>query len=241
MVCTSLLIIAYLCSQKLHGRPRPFFKAKDGTIKIHRTLPEHTPCAICGTTQTPIWRKGPDNTVICNGCSLISKQTRALDFSHGIEAQPFPSPPQSAHSGSAVYTLNKKTRQRSRGKASLRTTTTLHQKNGRDGGGTHGRSGPKNYAISDVEARKKRDEAVLEFYSGYNSGIGPGGAEVDSGNPHGGPQHCSVHGSYSSCSCTQYYFGLSGGPCDGRPGQPGIVSTTADTLSTVPPEATISQ
>ncbi|KAF9152150.1 hypothetical protein BG015_005703 [Linnemannia schmuckeri] len=64
--------------QKLHGKSRPFFKAKDGTIKIHRTLPEHEPCALCKTTQTPVWRKGPDNSSICNGCSLIARHGKSL-------------------------------------------------------------------------------------------------------------------------------------------------------------------
>ncbi|KAF9190334.1 hypothetical protein BGZ50_000277 [Haplosporangium sp. Z 11] len=67
----------------LHGKPRPFFRTKDGSIKIHRTLPEHSPCAICGTTETPIWRKGPNNSSICNGCSLIAKQTRGALEGHG--------------------------------------------------------------------------------------------------------------------------------------------------------------
>ncbi|KAG9070252.1 hypothetical protein KI688_009587 [Linnemannia hyalina] len=64
--------------QKLHGKARPFFRSKDGTIKIHRTLPEHDPCAFCKTTQTPVWRKGPDNLLICNGCSLIARHGKSL-------------------------------------------------------------------------------------------------------------------------------------------------------------------
>ncbi|KFH65407.1 hypothetical protein MVEG_08885 [Podila verticillata NRRL 6337] len=59
--------------QKLHNRPRPYFKAKDGTIKIHRTLPEHAPCVRCGTSTSPIWRKDENNETICHGCSVISK------------------------------------------------------------------------------------------------------------------------------------------------------------------------
>ncbi|KAF9376231.1 Transcription factor GATA-5 [Podila verticillata] len=63
-----------LCNaQKLHNRPRPYFKAKDGTIKIHRTLPEHAPCVRCGTSTSPIWRKDENNETICHGCSVISK------------------------------------------------------------------------------------------------------------------------------------------------------------------------
>ncbi|KAG0324221.1 Erythroid transcription factor [Dissophora globulifera] len=61
--------------QKLHGKPRPFFKSRDGTIKIHRTLAEHAPCTACGTTKTPVWKRGADNELICLHCSLVAKQT----------------------------------------------------------------------------------------------------------------------------------------------------------------------
>ncbi|KAF9337559.1 Erythroid transcription factor [Podila minutissima] len=64
--------------QKLHNRPRPYFKAKDGTIKIHRTLPEHSPCVRCGTSTSPIWRKNEKNEPVCHGCSVISKHSRAM-------------------------------------------------------------------------------------------------------------------------------------------------------------------
>ncbi|KAF9115865.1 hypothetical protein BGX27_006106 [Mortierella sp. AM989] len=57
----------------LHGKPRPFFKARDGTIKIHRTLPEHLPCTVCGTTRTPVWSKDLNNEMVCFGCNLVSK------------------------------------------------------------------------------------------------------------------------------------------------------------------------
>ncbi|KAG0293013.1 hypothetical protein BGZ96_003416 [Linnemannia gamsii] len=65
--------------QKLHGKPRPFFKAKDGTIKIHRTLPDHDPCELCATTQSPVWKKGPDGSWICNGCNLIARHGGVLN------------------------------------------------------------------------------------------------------------------------------------------------------------------
>ncbi|KAG0089336.1 Erythroid transcription factor [Podila epicladia] len=64
--------------QKLHNRPRPYFKAKDGTIKIHRTLPEHLPCVRCGASTSPIWRKNEKNEPVCHGCSVISKHSRAM-------------------------------------------------------------------------------------------------------------------------------------------------------------------
>ncbi|KAG0195939.1 hypothetical protein BGX33_002326, partial [Mortierella sp. NVP41] len=65
--------------QKLHGKPRPFFRAKDGSLKVHRTLTEHDPCTLCGATQTPVWRRGDNNESICNGCSLIAKHSRVMD------------------------------------------------------------------------------------------------------------------------------------------------------------------
>ncbi|CAO3567633.1 unnamed protein product [Mortierella alpina] len=234
-------------NQKLHGRPRPFFKAKDGTIKIHRTLPDHTPCAICGTTQTPIWRKRPNNTVICNGCSLISKQSRAFEFGHEIEAQqqqqqqqqqPFPSPPQSAHSaGSAVYAPGKKTRQRSRAKGSV--ASAHHHKDDEDDEfGNHKRFRPRHHAITEVEPRTKQDDAAQDFYAGCPSEIGAGtaAAAVNSA-PAGaafnanGPHRCNGHSGYGSCSCS-HYLGVSGGTCrGGRLGQNDIASGTETSSS----------
>ncbi|CAO3563419.1 unnamed protein product [Mortierella alpina] len=62
--------------QKLHGRPRPFFKTKDGVIKIHRTVPEHPPCVKCGTRSTTTWRKDENHKTICNVCMMAAKQNR---------------------------------------------------------------------------------------------------------------------------------------------------------------------
>ncbi|KAF8966536.1 hypothetical protein BGZ46_000340 [Entomortierella lignicola] len=61
---------------KLHGRPRPFYKTKDGTVKIHRTVSEHQPCAMCGTRTAAVWRKGENNESLCNDCSATLKQYR---------------------------------------------------------------------------------------------------------------------------------------------------------------------
>ncbi|KAF9116087.1 hypothetical protein BGX27_004884 [Mortierella sp. AM989] len=63
---------------KLHGRPRPFYKTKDGTVKIHRTVSEHQPCTVCGTRTASIWRKGESNEILCNSCSVASKQYQGL-------------------------------------------------------------------------------------------------------------------------------------------------------------------
>ncbi|KAG0006432.1 hypothetical protein BGZ65_008134 [Modicella reniformis] len=72
------MAFAHCDSQKLHGKPRPFFRAKDGTIKIHRTIPEHAPCATCGSTKTSVWKKGPNNEPICLTCSLTTKHKAAV-------------------------------------------------------------------------------------------------------------------------------------------------------------------
>ncbi|KAG0039196.1 Erythroid transcription factor [Podila clonocystis] len=78
--------------QKLHNRPRPYFKAKDGTIKIHRTLPEHSPCVRCGTSTSPIWRKNEKNEPVCHGCSVISKHSRAIISPGSPQSQAYISP-----------------------------------------------------------------------------------------------------------------------------------------------------
>ncbi|KAF9316142.1 Erythroid transcription factor [Podila horticola] len=78
--------------QKLHNRPRPYFKAKDGTIKIHRTLPEHSPCVHCGTSTSPIWRKSEKNEPVCHGCSVISKHSRAIMSPGSPQPQAYISP-----------------------------------------------------------------------------------------------------------------------------------------------------
>ncbi|KAG0000499.1 hypothetical protein BGZ79_005874 [Entomortierella chlamydospora] len=59
---------------KLHGRPRPFYKTKDGVVKIYRTVSEHLPCTVCGTRTSSVWGKGDNNEVLCNNCSASLKQ-----------------------------------------------------------------------------------------------------------------------------------------------------------------------
>ncbi|KAI8600630.1 GATA binding protein 2, partial [Dissophora ornata] len=59
--------------QKLHGRPRPFFKTKEGAVKIHRGVQDHAPCSRCGTRQAAVWRKGENHEVLCNACSVVLK------------------------------------------------------------------------------------------------------------------------------------------------------------------------
>ncbi|KAK3846003.1 MAG: hypothetical protein J3R72DRAFT_358639, partial [Linnemannia gamsii] len=59
--------------QKLHGKSRPHYMAKDGTIKIQRTIPEHAPCVHCNTRNSPTWKKGPHGEAICHPCSTAMK------------------------------------------------------------------------------------------------------------------------------------------------------------------------
>lgn len=78
--------------QKLHGRPRPFRIADDGTIRVQRTT-NHTGngnghghssnsnsfvaieekiCANCATGDTPLWRRLEQHNY-CNACALFFK------------------------------------------------------------------------------------------------------------------------------------------------------------------------
>ncbi|KAF9919775.1 Transcription factor GATA-5 [Linnemannia zychae] len=63
--------------QKLHGKARPHYLAKDGTIKIQRTIPEHSPCSRCHTRTSPTWKKGPHGEAICHACSTAMRQGRS--------------------------------------------------------------------------------------------------------------------------------------------------------------------
>ncbi|KAI7905341.1 GATA zinc finger-domain-containing protein, partial [Cokeromyces recurvatus] len=37
-----------------------------------------TECANCGTTTTPLWRRGPNGEIICNACGLYLKARNTL-------------------------------------------------------------------------------------------------------------------------------------------------------------------
>lgn len=76
--------------QKLHGRPRPFRIADDGTIRVQRTTNhggnghghnsnsnsfvaiEEKVCANCATSDTPLWRRLEQHNY-CNACALFFK------------------------------------------------------------------------------------------------------------------------------------------------------------------------
>ncbi|KAG0240554.1 hypothetical protein BGW41_006815 [Actinomortierella wolfii] len=64
--------------EKLHGRPRPTYLAKDGSIKIQRTVLPHDPCVRCSRRDSPQWFRGSNNEFICNACNELAKQQRAL-------------------------------------------------------------------------------------------------------------------------------------------------------------------
>lgn len=63
--------------QKLHGKSRPHYLAKDGTIKVQRIVPEHAPCVQCHTRTSPTWKKGPKGEAICHACSTTMKLGRS--------------------------------------------------------------------------------------------------------------------------------------------------------------------
>ncbi|KAF8938347.1 Transcription factor GATA-5 [Haplosporangium gracile] len=63
--------------QKLHGKSRPHYLAKDGTIKVQRIVPEHAPCVQCHTRTSPTWKKGPKGEAICHACSTTMKLERS--------------------------------------------------------------------------------------------------------------------------------------------------------------------
>ncbi|KAF9121945.1 hypothetical protein BGW39_010143 [Mortierella sp. 14UC] len=81
--------------QKLHGKSRPHYTAKDGTIKIQRTIPEHAPCVQCHTRNSPSWKKGPHGEAICHPCSTTMK-SRSQSKAKRIE---YPGPVESMSAG----------------------------------------------------------------------------------------------------------------------------------------------
>ncbi|KAF9900845.1 hypothetical protein EC991_006791 [Linnemannia zychae] len=103
--------------QKLHGKARPFFKARDGTVRMRRNIPEHEPCTICEITQSAVWKKDINDAWICSGCYMLTtldhtspiQETAALVSVSGgasssrvvtSSSKPFsfsPSPPASSH------------------------------------------------------------------------------------------------------------------------------------------------
>ncbi|KAF9975303.1 Transcription factor GATA-5 [Actinomortierella ambigua] len=65
--------------EKLHGRPRPTYQAKDGSIKIQRTTLPHDPCIRCDRRDSPQWFRTANK-------ELISKQQRALMGASNIQS-----------------------------------------------------------------------------------------------------------------------------------------------------------
>ncbi|KAF9131401.1 hypothetical protein BGW39_001831 [Mortierella sp. 14UC] len=58
--------------QKLHGKARPFFKARDGTVRMRRNIPEHEPCTICEITQSAVWKRDANDAWVCSGCYMLT-------------------------------------------------------------------------------------------------------------------------------------------------------------------------
>ena len=63
--------------QKLHKRPRPLMIREDGSVQVIRSVNSSIlqVCQNCKTTDTPIWRRSPDNPnqMLCNACALYYK------------------------------------------------------------------------------------------------------------------------------------------------------------------------
>ncbi|KAG0077019.1 Transcription factor GATA-6 [Linnemannia elongata] len=78
--------------QKLHGKSRPHYLAKDGTIKVQRIVPEHAPCVQCHTRTSPTWKKGPKGEAVCHACSTTMKLGRSQSKSKVTRMIEYPSP-----------------------------------------------------------------------------------------------------------------------------------------------------
>ncbi|ORY01554.1 GATA-domain-containing protein, partial [Basidiobolus meristosporus CBS 931.73] len=72
------LLLCNACGlyQKLHNKPRPWYIAKDGTVKVLRPTTSHQKCWNCGVTETPLWRRNDAGKIVCNACGLFLKQTK---------------------------------------------------------------------------------------------------------------------------------------------------------------------
>ncbi|KAF9165753.1 hypothetical protein DFQ26_009435 [Actinomortierella ambigua] len=74
--------------EKLHGRPRPTYHAKDGSIKIQRSGPPHDPCTRCDRRDSPQWFRTPNKELICNACNEMAKQQRTMTASSILQSPP---------------------------------------------------------------------------------------------------------------------------------------------------------
>lgn len=64
-------------SEKIEKSPKLSHNPKSPTLSGHQVpglspnqVPDGQQCSNCGTTKTPLWRRAPDGTLICNACGL---------------------------------------------------------------------------------------------------------------------------------------------------------------------------
>ncbi|ORY81354.1 hypothetical protein BCR37DRAFT_348336, partial [Protomyces lactucae-debilis] len=50
-------------------------------------VPDGTRCANCGTTRTPLWRRAPDSSTICNACGLYQKARNTARSTPALSTQ----------------------------------------------------------------------------------------------------------------------------------------------------------
>lgn len=55
----------------------PQVKTEAGTDQIRSAAPSAQVCTNCGTSKTPLWRRAPDGSTICNACGLYLKARNA--------------------------------------------------------------------------------------------------------------------------------------------------------------------
>ncbi|KAL1925574.1 uncharacterized protein VTP21DRAFT_457 [Calcarisporiella thermophila] len=78
--------------QKIHGRPRPWYKANDGSVKVARSTPRQvTACERCGRKDSIFWRQSVDGNLLCTYCSRMNAPALTKRQRRHSVASPTPS------------------------------------------------------------------------------------------------------------------------------------------------------